>query len=155
MRPDRVAGRHLRSRSELARADLVATHMLGRRGGWSGRLRRTPGHAWRHVVGASRKGLRFAGLDDDAWSVVGWKAEHLAAVCRLRLQLEARFPGPGGVRAGLSGPLTRQRRRVRIPDGILGQPAHCIGVEVELHRKAAHRYEAILADVDPVLSECW
>ena len=87
--------------------------------------------------------------------MVGWKAEHLAAVCRLRLQLEARFPGPGGVRAGLSGPLTRQRRRVRIPDGILGQPAHCIGVEVELHRKAAHRYEAILADVDPVLSECW
>jgi hypothetical protein len=103
----------------------------------------------------SPKGLRFAGLDDDAWSVVGWKAEHLAAVCRLWLQLEARFPGPGRSPSGPVGPAGTAAAPGTDPDGILGQPAHCIGVEVELHRKAAHRYEAILADVDPVLSECW
>jgi hypothetical protein len=105
MRPDRVAGRHLRSRSELARADLVVTHMLGRRGGWSGPA--SPDARPRLAACGwcpPRKGLRFAGLDYDAWSVVGWKAEYLAAVCRLWLQLEARFPGPGGSPSGPVGP---------------------------------------------------
>jgi hypothetical protein len=121
------------------------------RAGFAGR-QATPGGMW---LVPSRKGLRFAGLDDDAWSVVGWKAEHLPRSAGRGSSWKRGFPGRVGVRAGLSGPLARQRRRVRIPDGILGQPAHRIGVEVELHRKAAHRYEAILADVDPVLSECW
>jgi hypothetical protein len=44
---------------------------------------------------------------------------------------------------------------VRIPDGILGRPGRRIGIEVELHRKAAHRYDGILADLDPELSEVW
>jgi hypothetical protein len=104
----------------------------------------------------TRKGLHYAGLEFAAWSLAGWKAAHLAAVCRMRLHLERQYPGAGWeserqCRARWHG----TGARVRIPDGILGQPGRRIGIEVELHRKAAHRYEAILADLDPELAEVW
>jgi hypothetical protein len=104
----------------------------------------------------TRKGLRYAGLDYDGWSLTGWKADHLAAVGRMRLHLERQHPGAGWE----SERACRERwhgtgARVRIPDGILGQPGRRVGVEVELHRKAAHRYVGILADLDPELAEVW
>jgi hypothetical protein len=104
----------------------------------------------------TRAGLRYAGLDYERWDLIGWKAAHMAAVCRMRLELERRFPGAGWE----SERAIRQRwhgtgARVRIPDGILGQPGRRIGVEVELHRKAAHRYEGILADLDLEVPEVW
>jgi hypothetical protein len=43
----------------------------------------------------TRKGLRYAGLEYEMWSLVGWKADHLAAVCRMRLALERQYPGAG------------------------------------------------------------
>jgi hypothetical protein len=104
----------------------------------------------------TRRGLRYAGLEYESWSLVGWKAAHLEAVCRMRLHLERQYPGAGWE----SERACRERwhgtgARVRIPDGILGQAGRRIGVEVELHRKAAHRYEGILADLDPELAEVW
>jgi hypothetical protein len=105
----------------------------------------------------TRAGLHYAGLEQyERWDLVGWKAAHMAAVCRMRLALERQFPGAGWE----SERAIRQRwhgtgARVRIPDGILGQPGRRIAVEVELHRKAAHRYVGILADLDPDVGEVW
>jgi hypothetical protein len=120
--------------------------------GFAGR-QHAPAGVW---LVPTRRGLRYAGLNFETWSLVGWKADHLAAVCRLRLHLEREHPGAGWE----SERACRERwhgtgARVRIPDGILGQPGRRIGIEAELHRKAAHRYEGILADLDPELAEVW
>jgi hypothetical protein len=114
---------------------------------------RSPAEVW---LVPTRRGLRYAGLEYETWDLIGWKAAHLAAVCRMRLELERRFPGAGWE----SERATRARwhgtgARVRIPDGILGQAPRRIGVEVELHRKGVHRYEGILADLDPDLAGVW
>jgi hypothetical protein len=114
---------------------------------------RSPAEVW---LVPTRAGLRYAGLDYERWDLVGWKAAHMAAVCRMRLALEAKFPGASweserAIRARWHG----SGARVRIPDGIIGDHPRRIGIEVELHRKAAHRYEGIIADRDPDLSACW
>jgi hypothetical protein len=114
---------------------------------------RGPADTW---LVPTRRGLRYAGLEYETWDLIGWKAAHLAAVCRMRLHLERQYPGAGweserACRDSWQG----TGARVRIPDGILGQPGRRIGIEVELHRKAAHRYEGILADLDPDLAEVW
>jgi hypothetical protein len=122
------------------------------RAGFASR-QRGPAEVW---LVPTRRGLRYAGLEYETWDLIGWKAAHLAAVCRMRLHLEREWPGAGweserACRARWHG----TGARVRIPDGILGQPGRRIGIEVELHRKAAHRYEGILADLDPDLAEVW
>jgi hypothetical protein len=104
----------------------------------------------------TRAGLAYCGLEYEPWSLVGWKAEHLAAVCRLRLEIEATYPdgrwtSERAVRAEWHG----TGARVRIPDGVLDLPGCRVGLEVELHRKAAHRYPGICADVDPSLDRVW
>jgi hypothetical protein len=76
----------------------------------------------------TRKGLHYAGLEFAAWSLAGWKAAHLAAVCRMRLHLERQYPGAGWeserqCRASWHG----TGARARIPDGILGSPAGASG----------------------------
>jgi hypothetical protein len=122
------------------------------RAGFASR-QRGPADTW---LVPTRRGLRYAGLEYETWELIGWKAAHLAAVCRMRLHLEGRFPGAGweserACRARWHG----TGARVRIPDGILGQPGRRIAIEVELHRKAAHRYEGILADLDLEVPEVW
>jgi hypothetical protein len=112
-----------------------------------------PGGAW---LVPTLRGLRYAGLDYAVWPLVGWKAEHLAAVARLRLEVEAAYPdgrwtSERAVRADWHG----TGARVRIPDGILDLPGCRVGLEVELHRKGQHRYPGILADVDPSLDRVW
>jgi hypothetical protein len=122
------------------------------RAGFASR-QRGPADTW---LVPTRRGLRYAGLEYETWELIGWKAAHLAAVCRMRLHLERRFPGAGweserACRARWHG----TGARVRIPDGILGHEPRRIGIEVELHRKAAHRYDGILADLDPELTAVW
>jgi hypothetical protein len=104
----------------------------------------------------TRRGLRYVGLDYEGWSLVGWKAVHVAAVARLRLQLQAEYPGAGweserACRARWHG----TGARVRIPDGVLEVEGQRVGIELELHRKSARRYPEILADLDPTLTSCW
>jgi hypothetical protein len=121
--------------------------------GFAGRQRSPAGGVW---LVPTRRGLRFAGLPYEPWEVVGWKAAHVAAVARMRLELERRFPGaPWESERAIRVRWHGTGARVRIPDGILGQPGRRIAVEVDLHRKAAHRYEGILADLEPDLAEVW
>jgi hypothetical protein len=119
----------------------------------------SPAASWRRQeeCGWSRPaGLRYAGLDYDAWSLVGWKAAHVAAVARMRLHLERQYPGaPWESERAIRVRWHGTGARVRIPDGIIGDHPRRIGVEVELHRKGADRYAGILADRDPDLSACW
>ncbi|HEY6707644.1 MAG TPA: hypothetical protein VJB61_08620 [Actinomycetota bacterium] len=70
---DRVTRRHA---ARLARAGFASRQLA-------------PAGVW---LVPTLRGLRYAGLDYDTWALVGWKAEHLAAVCRLRLALEAAYP---------------------------------------------------------------
>ena len=39
---------------------------------------------------------------DERWDLVGWKAAHMGAVCRMRLHLERQFPGAGPAKLGLT-----------------------------------------------------
>jgi hypothetical protein len=113
----------------------------------------SPAEGW---LVPTRAGLHYAGLKYEQWSLVGWKAAHLAAVCRMRLHFERKFAGaPWESERAIRARWHGTGARVRIPDGILGEGPRRVGVEVELHRKAAHRYEGILADRDPDLSACW
>jgi hypothetical protein len=105
----------------------------------------------------TKGGLAFAGLDYAPWAPVGWKLAHLATVARLRLELEAEQPEAAweserAIRARWHG----TGARVRIPDGAVTMPdGRRIAVEVELHRKARHRYSPIVAEQDPAWDECW
>jgi hypothetical protein len=132
------------------RADRLAAAGLARR-------ERILGVAW---LIPTRRGLEFAGLPYDPWEPVGWKLAHVAAVARLRLALEAAYPGSTwrserAIRHYWQAP-ERKGARVRIPDGALALVSGAmIGIELELHPKAAHRYGPIVADVDPGLDEVW
>jgi hypothetical protein len=99
----------------------------------------------------SARGLRFAGLAYDRWEPSGWVLGHVEAVARVRLHLEAAYPG-----AGWESERAIRRRwhgsgaRVRIADGGLALPdGRVVGVEVELHVKRQDRYDAAWADRDP------
>jgi hypothetical protein len=103
----------------------------------------------------TRAGLGFAGLDYERWEPVGWKLAHLAAVARLRMDLEAHHPtatweSERAIRARWHG----TGARVRIPDGAVTMAdGRRVAVEVELHRKARHRYAPIVAEQDPAWDE--
>jgi len=125
----------------------------------AGRLERAGVASRRTVLGRpwlvpSRRGLEFAGLPYAAWEPVGWKLDHLAAVARLRLELETGYTSwesERAIRARWHG----SGARVRIPDGAVTLPdGRRVAVEVELHRKARHRYGPIVAEQDPRWDEC-
>lgn len=105
-------------------------------------------------------GLRFAGLPYAPWSPVGWRLEHVAACARLRLHLVAEHPGSTwesdrALRHYWSVP-ERKLARVRVGDGALVlDGGRRVGIELELTRKAAHRYAPAVADVDPRVAEVW
>jgi hypothetical protein len=126
----------------------------------AGRLERAGLANRRTVLGRpwlvpTRAGLGFAGLDYERWEPVGWKLAHLAAVARLRLAMEAEYPdarweSERAIRARWHG----TGARVRIPDGALEMAdGRRLAVEVELHRKARHRYGPIVAEQDPAWDE--
>jgi hypothetical protein len=128
---------------------------------YAGRLEQA-GFAGRQLAPAgvwlvpTRRGLRYAGLDYDPWTLVGWKADHTAAVARLRLHLERQYPTSSWTsERALKASWHGTGARVRIPDGMLEVDGQKIGLEVELHRKAEHRYPGICADVDPDLDQVW
>jgi hypothetical protein len=129
---------------------------------WAGRMvaaklvtrSRPLGATW---VAPTRAGLDFAGLDYGTWKPVGWKLEHVAAVGRLRLKLEAQYPeatwtSERAIRSRWAG----SGARVRYADGQLDFPGTtCVGVEVELHRKKHAEYEGIGQDIDPAFDQVW
>jgi len=105
----------------------------------------------------TRRGLRYVGLPYEAWSLSAWKAEHVAAVARLRLALQAQYSeavwtSERQIRSRWAG----SGARVRFADGQLDFPGStCVGVELELHRKLPRDYEGIAADVDPAFDQVW
>jgi hypothetical protein len=105
-------------------------------------------------------GLRFAGLPYSPWAPAGWKLAHTEAVARLRLHLErahagVRWESERAIRHYWSVP-ERKLARVRVADGALElADGRRIGVELELSRKAMHRYGPAVADSDPRVAEVW
>jgi len=112
-----------------------------------------PGGAW---LVPTRRGLRFAGLDHEAWALVAWKGEHVATVGRLRLALQAQYPeavwtSERAIRSRWAG----SGARVRFADGQLAFEVTTVGIELELTRKQPHTYEGIAADIDPAFDQVW
>ena len=93
----------------------------------------------------------------EAWQPRGWKLAHLAAVARLRLWLQDRYPGASWEserairrRWATVHRASRIDTRTRYADGGLHlSDGRAVGVEVELHVKKAHLYQGIVADQDP------
>jgi hypothetical protein len=124
--------------------------------------RRLLGHTW---VTPTVAGMGLAGLTFERWRFGsrreddsdGWGLAHIHAVAMVRLQLQ---PDPRDERWTSERAIFRKWEgsgaRVRRADGALtlsdGQVA---GIEVELHRKKADRYDGIVRDVDPDLDEVW
>jgi hypothetical protein len=91
------------------------------------------------------------------WQPQGWKAEHIAAIARLRLWLTDHYPGSRWE----SERAIRRRwaayhkqvgldTRTRYADGALHFPdGRVFGIELELHIKPADMYVGIVADQDP------
>jgi hypothetical protein len=108
-------------------------------------------------VAPTRAGLRRVGLSWEPWDVSDWQLNHLEAVARLRLYLQARYPdaewiSERAIRSRWAG----SGARVRLADGGLSWPeGGATGVECELHVKRPERYQAVVADVDPHWSEVW
>jgi hypothetical protein len=140
--PLAAGARETTARRALARLDnsgFIERMRVGRLGVWA-----VP----------TTRGLRMAGLPYGRWQPSAWKLRHVEAVSRLRLwladheatatwvcerELRHRWAGTGA--------------RVRIADGALTFPdGAAIGIECELTVKAAHRYQAAVADVDPAWS---
>ena len=134
-----IARRHV---ARLVRAGLAA-----REYGPLGRLWLVP----------TRKGLRFAGLEYERWSLVGWKGDHVASTARLRLALQRIHPAATWTsERAIRSRWANTGARVRFADGQLDFPdGRCVGVELELHRKQRHEYEGIGRDVDPAFDEVW
>jgi hypothetical protein len=115
---------------------------------------RAPGTTW--LVPTSR-GLRFAGLEHEVWTLVAWKSDHTAAVGRLRLRLAALYPEATWTsERAIRSRWANTGARVRFADGQLDFPGTtCIGVELELHRKKPHQYQSVAGDVDPAFDQVW
>jgi hypothetical protein len=122
----------------------------------AGRLARrltVAGEPWLVPTGPGLTMAMPEGQDEpyDVWHPVKWKLEHVEAAARLRLALADRHPEATWV----SERAIRRRwhgtgARVRKCDGGLRWPdGTATGVEVELHLKAEHLYEGIVADRDP------
>jgi hypothetical protein len=105
----------------------------------------------------TRRGLRYAGLEYDTWSLVGWKGDHVAGVARLRLALLRLYPGAVWTsERAIRSRWANSGARVRFADGQLDLPdGRCVGVELELHRKKRFEYAGIGRDVDPAFDEVW
>lgn len=134
----------------------VARRQVGRlvRAGLAVREYGPMGQLW---LVPTRRGLRYAGLEYERWSLVGWKGDHVAGVARLRLALlrlhpDATWTSERAIRSRWAN----SGARVRFADGQLDLPdGRCVGVELELHRKKRHEYEGIGRDVDPAFDEVW
>jgi hypothetical protein len=105
----------------------------------------------------TRRGLRYVGLPYEAWSLSAWKGDHVAAVARLRLALQAQYPEATWTsERAIRSRWAHSGARVRYADGQLDFPGStCVGIEVELHRKQRHEYDGITSDVDPAFDQCW
>jgi hypothetical protein len=123
--------------------------------------RRVLGHIWTTPTAA---GMTLAGLSFERWKFggardgeEGWGLEHVHAITRVRLHLQ---PDPADG-AWISERAIRRKwegtgARVRRADGALTlSDGRVAGVEVELHRKKADRYDGIVRDVDPDFDEVW
>jgi hypothetical protein len=140
--PLAAGARETTARRALARLDnsgFIERLRVGRLGVWA--------------VPTSR-GLRMAGLPYGRWQPSAWKLRHIEAVSRLRLWLADREPKATSVcERELRHRWHGSGARVRIADGALVFPdGAAIGIECELNVKAAHRYQAVVADVDPAWS---
>jgi hypothetical protein len=123
--------------------------------------RRVLGHTW---VSPAVAGMALAGLTYERWRFggardgeEGWGLDHVHAITRVRLHLQ--LDSADG--AWISERAIRRKwegtgARVRRADGALAlSDGRVAGVEVELHRKKADRYDGILRDVDPDFDEVW
>jgi hypothetical protein len=148
-RPARLSDRSVRTWVERMERDgyLMRRRVLGRT--WV-----SPTVAGMALAGLSFERWRFGGARDGE---EGWGLEHVHAITRVRLHLQP-DPGDGG---WISERAIRRKwegtgARVRRADGALTlSDGRVAGVEVELHRKKADRYDGILRDVDPDLDEVW
>jgi hypothetical protein len=123
--------------------------------------RRVLGHTWTTPTAA---GMALAGLTFERWKFggardgeEGWGLEHVAAITAVRFHLQ---PDPGDGRWISERAIRRKWEgtgaRVRRADGALTlSDGRVAGVEVELHRKKAERYDGIVRDVDPDFDEVW
>jgi hypothetical protein len=123
-------------------------------------LARRQAHGGRVWLVPTVRGMRTAGCAFERWSLdaSAWSLEHVEAVGRLRLYLEAhrpegRWESERAIRARWAGTGARVRRA----DGGLWWPdGTATGVELELHVKRLDRYQAAVADQDPSWSDgCW
>jgi hypothetical protein len=123
--------------------------------------RRLLGHTWTTPTAA---GMALAGLSFERWRFggardgeEGWGLAHVHAVTGVRLALQAdptdgQWTSERAIRRKWEG----SGARVRRADGALHlDDGRVAGVEVELHRKKADRYDGILRDVDPDFDEVW
>jgi hypothetical protein len=123
--------------------------------------RRLLGHTW---VTPTVAGMRLADLTFERWQFggardgeEGWGLAHVHAVTLVRLALQ---PDPRDGRWSSERAIRRKWEgtgaRVRRADGALQlDDGRVAGVEVELHRKKADRYDGIVRDVDPDFDEVW
>jgi hypothetical protein len=123
--------------------------------------RRVLGHTWTTPTAA---GMALAGLTFERWKFggardgeEGWGLEHVHAVTGVRLHLQ---PDPADGRWISERAIRRKWEgtgaRVRRADGALVlDDGRVAGVEVELHRKKADRYDDIVHDVDTDFAEVW
>jgi hypothetical protein len=148
-RPARLSDRRVRGWIErMERAGYLAR-------------RRVLGHTWTTPTVA---GIALAGLSFERWKFggardgeEGWGLEHVHAITTVRFHLQ---PDPGDGRWISERAIRRKWEgtgaRVRRADGALVlSDGRVAGVEVELHRKKADRYDGILRDVDPDFDEVW
>lgn len=122
------------SRATLGRGHAARLEALG----FAGRHRRL-GRRWVFLTG---RGMREAGLPFAPDEPELWKLEHVETVARLRLHLEAAYPGSRWESERCIKRRYRQEHlRGRIPDGLLELPSGAqVAIEVELSRKRRNRY---------------
>jgi hypothetical protein len=151
--PMELVGRIVSGSRPLVDADRVARRSVARLEllGYAGR-RALLGRQWVTPTGA---GLRAAALPYRAIVPREGLLEHVAAVARLRLQLQRRYPearweSERAIRVRRAG--TSFRR----PDGGLWwDNGASAALEVELHVKEVPRYAGIVRDADPGWAGVW
>jgi hypothetical protein len=160
--PSRKAGQEQPAAPALALSDRGTRAWVERmeRDGYLTR-RRLLGNTWTAPTVA---GMALAGLSFERWKFggardgeEGWGLSHVHAVTGVRLHLQ---PDPADGRWISERAIRRKWEgtgaRVRRADGALTlSDGRVAGVEVELHRKKADRYDGILRDVDPDFDEVW